>query len=60
MSKILIKKLEIACISSCTCATKTADIEYHYDRCVYRLHQESITRIKELEKFVTSFTHTET
>jgi len=60
MSKILIKKLEMACVGSCTCATKTPVIEYHYDRCVYRLHQESITRIKELEKFVTSFTHTET
>lgn len=48
--KSLIERLQTACIASCSCMTKTHEILYHKENCLYRILRESVDEIEGWEK----------
>lgn len=49
VSTDLTTRIDAACIASCSCMTKTPDIEYHDKHCRYRVLEEARRRLAELE-----------
>jgi len=48
--KDVFHKLELACIASCKCMTKTPDPQYHEEFCNYRLIKEAQALLQEVGK----------
>ena len=46
----LLFKLRVASVVSCSCLTKTPDIRYHSESCLYRLLTEASDAIKQLRE----------
>lgn len=46
----IIRKIDQASIASCSCLTKTPEIEFHSETCRYRILQEIKLDIEKLQK----------
>jgi hypothetical protein len=47
MTTDIISKLELACVASCSCLTKTPDHQHHSEECRYRVLNEAMEHIAE-------------
>ena len=56
MSNDIISRLELACIASCQCMTKTPDFQQHAANCRYRVLNEAIGQIAEQGETIANLT----
>lgn len=57
MAESLVDRLFLGQCASCSCLTKTLDVQYHDEHCRYRLLSEAADRIRILESAVRFYAH---